>query len=129
MRANDSLILLGYALSLICIIYITASMHVYFRRKYREGLVGLGLIVGMLLFTSYALERLIGFILRFGRLNGWSGPAFEFLTDWGWAIGVSGTTITLIILAVLVQGRDLGLFFERGPRKESNHFGHRTKRK
>lgn len=33
MRANDTITLIGYALSLICIVYITASMHVYFRKN------------------------------------------------------------------------------------------------
>lgn len=113
MRANDTITLIGYALSLICIIYITFAMHRYFRRKYREGVVGLGLLLGMLMFTAYALERALGFIIRFGKTEGWSGPYFQLLQEWGWTTGVIGTTVTLIALAVLVQGRDLSLFFER----------------
>lgn len=113
MRANDSLILVCYALSLICIVYITGAMHLYFRRKYREGLVGMGLVVGMLLFTAYAFERMIGFVIRYGRVAGWSGEVFDFIQAWGWLIAVVGTTITLCALAILVQGRDLGLFIER----------------
>ncbi|AIQ54559.1 hypothetical protein [Paenibacillus sp. FSL R7-0331] len=117
MRANDTITLIGYALSLICIVYITASMHVYFRKKYRQGVVGMGLVLGMLMFTAYALERLLGFVIRLGKTEGWSGHYFRLLQDWGWTIGVIGTTVTLIALAVLVQGRDLSLFFERKGRK------------
>ncbi|MEK4328896.1 hypothetical protein MKX70_23955 [Paenibacillus sp. FSL R7-0312] len=118
MRANDTITLICYALSLICIIYITAAMHIYFRKKYREGVVGIGLVLGMLMFTAYALERLIGFVIRFGRIEGWSGYSFRLLQDWGWTIGVIGTTVTLCALAILVQGRDLGLFLERPEKKK-----------
>lgn len=117
MRANDTITLICYALSLICIIYITQAMHRYFRRKYREGVVGMGLVLGMLMFTAYALERLVGFLIRFGKVQGWGGYYFELLQQWGWTTGVIGTTVTLAALAILVQGRDLGLFFERKGKK------------
>lgn len=118
MRANDTITLICYVLSLICIIYITQAMHRYFRRKYREGVVGIGLVLGMLMFTAYALERLIGFLIRFGRIEGWSGYNFRLLQDWGWTTGVIGTTVTLCALAIMVQGRELGLFFERLEKKK-----------
>lgn len=117
MRVNDTITLIGYSLSLICIVYITASMHVYFRKKYRQGVVGMGLVLGMLMFTAYALERLVGFVIRLGKVEGWDGYYFGLLQEWGWTVGVIGTTVTLCALAILVQGRDLGLFFERKGRK------------
>ncbi|OMF31215.1 hypothetical protein [Paenibacillus sp. FSL H8-0259] len=100
-------------------------MHIYFRKKYREGVVGIGLVLGMLMFTAYALERLIGFVIRFGRIEGWSGYYFRLLQDWGWTIGVIGTTVTLAALAILVQGRDLGLFLERPSGKRKGGSGRR----
>ncbi|MNC30596.1 hypothetical protein D3C75_788850 [compost metagenome] len=74
----------------------------------------------MLMFTAYALERAMGFIIRFGKTEGWSGHYFQLLQDWGWTTGVIGTTVTLIALAVLVQGRDLSLFFERKGHKDAD---------
>lgn len=117
MRASDSIILLCYPLAIVCVLFIIASMHVYFRKKYKQGVVGFGLIVGMLLFTAYAFERGIALVIRLGRVYGWDTPLYRFIAEWGWTAGVIGTTAILCVLAVLVQGRDMGLFFERqGPK-------------
>lgn len=113
MRASDSIILLCYPLAVFCLVVITFVMHVYFKKKYHEGVIGFGLAIGMLLFVAYGFERAIALIIRLGKIYQWDTPTYHFIVEWGWTAGVIGTTATLCMLAMLVQSQDLSLFFER----------------
>lgn len=113
MRLTDMTLIFCYALSTVCMLYILFTMHNYFRRKFHDGVVSAALLVGMLFFTTYVIERVAGFIIRFGKVSGWSGDLFLFVQQWGWMASVLGTTISLCVLALMVQGKDLGVFFQR----------------
>ncbi|MFF2910023.1 hypothetical protein [Paenibacillus sp. NPDC057934] len=108
MEVIDIVLLIAYSISLICALLLIAALFLYFRKRFRAGVISLFMLAVFFFLGAYTVEMGVAFWIRFNNTAG--GAVLTALKSQAWATAQIGTTLGLLILTVLMYTKRQDLF-------------------
>ncbi|WP_419885313.1 hypothetical protein [Paenibacillus sp. B-A-8] len=119
----DFLLLLLYSTTAACGVYIIYRHRQYFYERFRKGVVSVFMLAMLFFLMAYTFNMLIILLFRLVALLGADSAARLIWLNYSWAIAQFGTTVGIIILALMTRsGRyDQFIYVKKIDRKEDHH--------
>lgn len=123
MHMIDFLLLLLYSTTAACGVYIIYRHRQYFYERFRKGVVSVFMLAMLFFLMAYTFNMLIILLFRLVALLGADSAARLIWLNYSWAIAQFGTTVGIIILALMTRsGRyDQFIYVKKIDRKEDHH--------
>lgn len=107
MRIIDYVLITEYLVSIACSLYIILAHAPYFRERFAKGAVSLFMLAMLFFLCAYTIKMVTAVWIRVGDAGDLTAITIE---TYAWAIAQVGTTVSLVILAVLTFTKRFDLF-------------------
>lgn len=123
MHMIDFLLLVLYGTTAACGLYIIYRHRQYFYERLQKGVVSVFMLAMLFFLMAYTFNMLIILLFRLVALLGEDSAALLIWLNYSWAIAQFGTTVGIIILALMTRsGRyDQFIYLKKIERKEDQH--------
>lgn len=123
MHMIDILLFLLYSTTTACALYIIHRHRQYFYERFQKGVVSAFMLAMLFFLMAYTIHIIIILLFRLADLLGVDSAAWLIWLNYSWAIAQFGTTVGIIILAILTRsGRyDQFIYMKKIDRKEEHH--------
>lgn len=131
MHITDFLLLLLYSTTTACGLYILYRHREYYYERFQKGVVSVFMLAMLFFLMAYTFNMLIILLVRLALLIGLDTEIWLTWLNCSWAIAQIGTTIGILILAILTRyGKyDQFIYVKKIDRKEGNHADTNTSEK
>lgn len=131
MHIIDFLLLLLYSTTTACGLYILYRHREYYYERFQKGVVSVFMLAMLFFFMAYTFNMLIILLVRLALLVGFYTEIWLTWLNYGWAFAQIGTTIGIIILAILTRSGkyDQFIYMKKIDRKEESHADTNTDQK
>ncbi|WP_339267378.1 hypothetical protein [Paenibacillus sp. FSL R5-0470] len=119
----DFLLLVLYSTAAACGIYIIYRHRQYFYERFKKGVVSVFMLAMLFFLMAYTFNMLIILLFRLVALLGADSAARLIWLNYSWAIAQFGTTVGIIILALMTRSGkyDQFIYLKKIERKEDHH--------
>lgn len=123
MHMIDFLLLVLYSTAAACGIYIIYRHRQYFYERFKKGVVSVFMLAMLFFLMAYTFNMLIILLFRLVALLGADSAARLIWLNYSWAIAQFGTTVGIIILALMTRSGkyDQFIYLKKIERKEDHH--------
>lgn len=123
MHITDFLLLLLYSTTTACGLYILYRHREYYYERFQKGVVSVFMLAMLFFLMAYTFNMLIILLVRLALLIGLDTEIWLTWLNCSWAIAQIGTTIGILILAILTRSGkyDQFIYVKKIDRKEENH--------
>lgn len=123
MHIIDFLLLVLYSTTTACGLYILYRHREYYYERFQKGVVSVFMLAMLFFLMAYTFNMLIILLVRLALLIGLDTGIWLTWLNYSWAMAQIGTTIGIIILAILTRSGkyDQFIYVKKIDRKEENH--------
>ncbi|WP_433943454.1 hypothetical protein [Paenibacillus sp. SN-8-1] len=118
----DLILISLYVVAVVCAIYIIGAHRKYFKERFKAGVVSAFMLAMLFFLGAYTFKMLTVLWIRASKLLGAETVLMQTLQLYAWTIAQIGTTLGLVILAVLTYTKrfDLFIYLRKVDRKGEN---------
>jgi len=115
----DWVLLVLYAASVGSALYVMAAHRVYFKERFKSGVVSLFMLAMLFFLTAYTIKMGVAVWIRYSDAAGVRTEDVQTAQLLAWTIAQIGTTAGLVSLAVLTYKRryDIWVYLRKRDRK------------
>lgn len=110
MRVIDYILITEYLISIACSLYIIIGHASYFKERFAKGAVSLFMLAMLFFLCAYTIKMVTAVWIRVGSAVG--DPTAITIETYTWTIAQAGTTLGLVILAILTFTKRYDLFIK-----------------
>ncbi|MNT19130.1 hypothetical protein D3C71_1692160 [compost metagenome] len=107
---TDLILISLYIVAVVCAIYIIGAHRKYFRERFKAGVVSAFMLAMLFFLGAYTFKMATVLWIRASKVLGTETALMQTLQLYAWTIAQIGTTLGLIILAVLTYTKRFDLF-------------------
>lgn len=107
----DLILISLYVVAIVCAVYIIGAHRKYFKERFKSGVVSAFMLAMLFFLSAYTFKMLTVLWIRAGKVLGLDSQLMQTLQLYAWTLAQLGTTIGLIILAILTYTKRYDLFF------------------
>lgn len=106
----DLILISLYVVAIVCAVFIIGAHRKYFKERFKSGVVSAFMLAMLFFLSAYTVKMLTVLWIRGSKVIGADTVFIQTLQLYAWTIAQLGTTIALIILAVLTWTKRYDLF-------------------